>query len=193
MKNLINAGISTRAVTNYAESESLQAFKAGDAALMRNWPYAWAELQGDDSAVKGRIGVTTMVALPGESPAATLGSWGLSMLRDTPHPSATAEAIRYLTSQDAQRERFLNQGYTPTAKALFQDPELLKRSSVLPQLEQALTKAVPRPMSPLYAQMSDLLQRRLSAILTENLDPDEGMAQAQASTLTLFRSAGGMA
>ena len=28
--------------------------------------------------------------------------------------------------------------------------------------------------------MSDLLQRRLSAILTENLDPDEGMAQAQA-------------
>ncbi len=193
MKNLINAGISTRAVTNYAESESLQAFKAGDAALMRNWPYAWAELQGDDSAVKGRVGVTTMVAQPGETPAATLGSWGLSMLRDTPHPSATAEAIRYLTSQDAQRERFLNQGYTPTAKALFQDPELLKRSSVLLQLEQALTMAVPRPMSPLYAQMSDLLQRRLSAILTEDVDPDEGMAQAQASTLTLFRSAGGKA
>ena len=53
--------------------------------------------------------------------------------------------------------------------------------------------AVPRPMSPLYAQMSDLLQRRLSAILTEDVDPDEGMAQAQASTLTLFRSAGGKA
>ena len=193
MKGLISDGISPRAVTNYAESESLQAFKAGDAALMRNWPYAWAELQGDDSAVKGRIGVTTMVALPGESPAATLGSWGLSMLRDTPHPSATAEAIRYLTSQDAQRERFLKQGYTPTAKALFQDPELLELSPVLPQLEQALAQAVPRPMSPLYAQMSDLLQRRLSAILTENLDPDEGMAQAQASTLTLFRSAGGTA
>ena len=164
-----------------------------DAALMRNWPYAWAELQGDDSAVKGLVGVTTMVAQAGETPAATLGSWGLSMLRDTPNPSATAEAIRYLTSRDAQRERFLNQGYTPTAKALFQEPELLERSSVLPQLEQALTKAVPRPMSPLYAQMSDLLQRRLSAILTEDLDSDEGMAQAQASTLTLFRSAGGTA
>ena len=108
---------------------------------MRNWPYAWAELQGDDSAVKGRIGVTTMVALPGESPAATLGSWGLSMLRDTPHPSATAEAIRYLTSQDAQRERFLKQGYTPTAKALFQDPELLERSPVLPNWSRPL----PRP------------------------------------------------
>ena len=191
MKSLINDGISPRAVTNYAESESLQAFKAGDAALMRNWPYAWAELQGDDSAVKGRIGVSTMVALPGETPAATLGSWGLSMLRDTPHPAATAEAIRYLTSQEAQRERFLNQGYTPTAQALFRDPELVERSAVLPQLEEALANAVPRPMSPLYAQMSDLLQRQLSGILTEDLDPDAGMAQAQASTLTLFRSAGG--
>ena len=38
MKGLISDGISLRAVTNYAESESLQAFKAGDAALMRNWP-----------------------------------------------------------------------------------------------------------------------------------------------------------
>ena len=193
MNELISNGFSPRAVTNYAESESLQAFKAGDAALMRNWPYAWSELQGNDSAVRGRVGVTTMVALPGETPAATLGSWGLSMLRETPHPSATAEAIRYLTSQDAQRERFLNQGYTPTAQALFRDPELVQRSPVLPQLEKALGHAVPRPMSPLYAQMSDVLQRQLSGILTGDLDPGEGMAQAQASTITLFRSAGGKA
>ena len=48
-------------------------------------------------------------------------------------------------------------------------------------------------MSPLYAQMSDVLQRQLSGILTGDLDPGEGMAQAQASTITLFRSAGGKA
>ena len=192
MRDLISNGLSPKAVTNYAETEALQAFKAGDAALMRNWPYAWAELQSEDSAVKGRVGVTTMVSLPGEEPAATLGSWGLSMLKASPHQAATAEAIRALTSEEAQRQRFLDQGYTPTSAALFRDPELIERSEVLPTLEKALGVAVPRPVTPIYAQMSDLLQRQLSGILTGGDDPDAAMDQLQAATITLLKSTGGL-
>ena len=191
MQQLISEGTSPLAVSNYAEPETLQAFKAGDAALMRNWPYAWAELQSDSSAVKGRVGVTTMVAEPGASPAATLGSWGFSLLRGSQHQQATAEAIRALTSSQAQRDRFLQQGYTPTEASLFEDPELLKASPVLPQLKEALAIAVPRPITPLYAQMSDLLQRQLSGVLTEKRDPDQAMKQLQGATITLLRSAGG--
>ena len=193
MQQLIHSGASPLAVSNYAEPETLQAFKAGDAALMRNWPYAWAELQSDSSAVRGNVGVTTMVADPGENPAATLGSWGFSLLRSSTHQQATAEAIRQLTSLEAQRERFRAQGYTPTAASLFQDPELLQTSPVLPQLEAALSIAVPRPVTPLYAQMSDLLQRQLSGVLTGDREPDEAMERLQGATLTLLRSAGGEA
>ena len=191
MQQLIREGTSPLAVSNYAEPETLQAFKAGDAALMRNWPYAWAELQSDSSAVKGRVGVTTMVAEPGASPAATLGSWGFSLLRGSQHQQATAEAIRALTSSQAQRDRFLQQGYTPTEASLFEDPELLEASPVLTQLKEALAIAVPRPITPIYAQMSDLLQRQLSGVLTEKRDPDQAMEQLQGATITLLRSAGG--
>ena len=191
MQQLISEGTSPLAVSNYAEPETLQAFKAGDAALMRNWPYAWAELQSDSSAVKGRVGVTTMVAEPGASPAATLGSWGFSLLRGSQHQQATAEAIRALTSSQAQRDRFLQQGYTPTEASLFEDPELLEASPVLTQLKEALAIAVPRPITPIYAQMSDLLQRQLSGVLTEKRDPDQAMEQLQGATITLLRSAGG--
>ena len=191
MQQLITDGTSPLAVSNYAEPETLQAFKAGDAALMRNWPYAWAELQSDSSAVKGRIGVTTMVAEPGGSPAATLGSWGFSLLRGSQHQQATAEAIRALTSSQAQRDRFLQQGYTPTEASLFEDPELLEASPVLTQLKEGLAIAVPRPITPIYAQMSDLLQRQLSGVLTEKRDPDQAMEQLQGATITLLRSAGG--
>ena len=191
MKDLLRRDVSPQAVTNYAESDVLQVFKAGDAALMRNWPYAWAELQAPGSAVQGRVGVTTMVAEPGLIPAATLGSWGLSILRGTQHPEATAEAIRYITSTEAQRDRFLGQGYTPTATSLFQDPELLAVAPVLPELAGALDHAVARPSTPLYAQMSDLLQRQLSGILTGTVPVKDGMAQAQDATLTLMRAAGG--
>ena len=166
MQSLIATGASPRAVTNYSESESLQAFKAGDAAFMRNWPYAWAELQKPESIVRGNVGISLMVAEPDQSPAATVGSWGLSLLKQSPHPEAAVEAIRYLTSEAAQRERFLNQGYTPTSQSLFRDPDLIAVSSALPEIAKALGHSVSRPASPLYAQLSDLLQRQLNGLLT---------------------------
>jgi multiple sugar transport system substrate-binding protein len=191
MRSLIRDGISPKAVTNYSESESLQAFKAGDAALMRNWPYAWAELQKPDSAVRGQVGVTLMVSSEGDRSAATLGSWGLSLLKGSDHPEAVIEAIRFLTSREAQRERFRNQGYTPTDRSLFRDPEMLELSPILPDLEQALSHAVPRPPTPLYAQLSDVLQRQLSAVLTDDVAIEQAMTKAQRNSSTIVESAGG--
>jgi len=191
MRSLISEGISPKAVTNYSESESLQAFKAGDAALMRNWPYAWAELQKPDSAVRGQVGVTLMVSSEGDRSAATLGSWGLSLLKGSDHPEAVIEAIRFLTSREAQRERFRNQGYTPTDRSLFRDPEMLELSPILPDLEQALSHAVPRPPTPLYAQLSDVLQRQLSAVLTDDVAIEQAMSKAQRNSKTIVEAAGG--
>ena len=190
MNGLISEGVSPYAVTNYAEAESLQAFKAGDAALMRNWPYAWAELQKDDSAVKGNVGISLMVAQLGERPGATLGSWGLSLMRQSQHKEAAVEAIRYLTSEDAQRQRFLNNGYTPIQADLFNDPEMLKASPVLPDLLMALNHAVVRPPTPLYAQLSDVVQRELNGLFTAAGSADEAMATSQQRSQTLLRAAG---
>ena len=190
LNDLINEGISPYAVTNYAESESLQAFKSGDAALMRNWPYAWAELQKDDSNVKGNVGISLMVAQPGERPGATLGSWGLSLMRQSPHQEAAVEAIRYLTNEASQRARFLNNGYSPTQANLFSDPEMLKSSPVLPELQVALNHAVVRPPTPLYAQLSDVVQRELNGLFTETGSADEAMATSQQRSQTLLRAAG---
>jgi multiple sugar transport system substrate-binding protein len=67
-------------VANYAEAEALGTFAAGDAALMRNWPYAWRELERMGSPVVGKVGVTTVVGRPGQQGSGTLGSWGFSML-----------------------------------------------------------------------------------------------------------------
>jgi len=188
-----NAQISPKAVTNFAEPESLQAFKAGDAAFMRNWPYAYAELQKPDSAVRGNVAVTTMVSQNGEQPTATLGSWGLSLLSESPHQESAVKAIRYLTSEAAQRERFLKQGYTPTSAELFSDPELVAVSPVLPDVGRALSVAVARPPSPLYAQLSDVVQRSLSSVLTGEQSAEIAMEAAQQNSRVILQSAGGPA
>ena len=189
LQDLIDQGVSPEAVTNYAESEALQSFKVGDSAFMRNWPYAWAELQKSDSAVKGNVGITTMVAEPGHS-TATLGSWGLAVLKGSSHVEASIEAIRFLTSESAQKELFLKYGYTPTQQRVFDDPQLLQESPILAEFGKALKVAKPRPQTPLYAQISDVLQRQLSSILTREQTPQLGMDIADINTKQILISAG---
>ena len=190
LRDLITSGVSPQAVTNYAESEALQSFKMGDAAFMRNWPYAWAELQKPDSAVQGNVAVTTMVAEEGVTPTSTLGSWGLALLQTSSHQEATAEAIRYLTSVDSQKKLYLGYGYTPTVQSLFLDPELMEVNPILPDLLEALERTKPRPQTPLYAQFSDVLQRDLNGVLTGNQSPSDGMSNATSTSKAILRSAG---
>ena len=189
LQSLIDQGVSPKAVTNYAEPEALQSFKVGDAAFMRNWPYAWAELQKTDSAVKGNVGITTMVAKPGHS-TATLGSWGLTVLKGSSHIDSSIEAIRFLTSESSQKQLFQKYGYTPTMQSVFDDPQLLKESPILAEFGKAQQVVKPRPETPLYAQISDVLQRQLSGILTHEQSPQLGMNVAAVNTDQILISAG---
>jgi multiple sugar transport system substrate-binding protein len=190
LQQLVREGISPQAVANFAEPEALQSFEAGEAAFLRNWPYAWQELQREGSAVAGRVGVTTMVAEPGAEPAATLGSWGLSLLAGSPHPQAAVQVLEALTGEASQRQLVTRYGYTPTLQALFDDPALVAERPLLPQLRQALDQAVLRPVNPGYAQLSDILQRRLSALITGGGDPALAMARAGRDSDLLLRASG---
>ncbi len=190
LDELIETGVSPTAVTNYSEPEALQVFESGDAALMRNWPYAWSELQKPGSAVKGKVGVTTMVATTEDNSTATLGSWGFSVLKSSTNPQTSAEVITSLTSSSAQKQLFIKYGYTPTKAKLYEDPELISNSAILSDLQKALSVTKPRPMTPLYAQISDVLQRQLSEGLTGQTSVDDAMNRAQSNTVKILSAAG---
>lgn len=189
LRSLITDGVSPQAVTNFAEQEALQSFRAGDSAFMRNWPYAWADLQKTDSSVKGNVGVTTMVANPGFS-TATLGSWGLTVMKGSKHIESTVKAIEFLTNVESQKFLFLDYGYTPTMSSVFEDPDLFLQAPIIRELGLALNVTKPRPETPLYAQISDVLQRQLSSVITKQQTPKEGMVRATNNTDQILISAG---
>ncbi len=190
LRTLIKEGVSPIAVTNFSEPEALQSFKSGESAFMRNWPYAWNELQKDDSYVKGKVGVTTMISSPPNNPTATLGSWGFSIMNSSPHPKETAEVIKYLTSNESQKFLYNNYGYTPTTSNVYQDPDLEGSTQLLIQLKQGLDISKPRPMIANYAQVSNILQRHLSSILTTDVDIDKELDEAQERTTEILNSTG---
>ncbi|SBO43883.1 ABC transporter substrate-binding protein [Cyanobium sp. NIES-981] len=190
LRSLIDTGVSPPAVANFAEPEALQSFEAGEAAFLRNWPYAWQELQGSGSRVAGKVGVTTMVAEPGRSPGATQGSWGLSVLAGSRHPAEAVQALQALTGPASQRRLVERWGYTPTLTALFDDPELVAQRPLLPVLRAALEDAVLRPINPGYAQLSDIVQRQLSGVITGDTAPGKAMARAGRASRQLLEASG---
>tara|TARA_B100000700_G_C15054062_1_gene861895 strand:+ start:3388 stop:4638 length:1251 start_codon:yes stop_codon:yes gene_type:complete len=176
MNELIKSGASPKAVTTFTETESLQVFESGKAAFMRNWPYAWAELQ--KSNLRDKVGVTTMVATKHGKSTSTQGSWGFSVIRGSKRKNQSFQLIEYLTSADSQKELFINYGYTPTMKSVLNNKELINSYPIIQTLNEALDKSITRPVVPYYAQLSDILQRSLSTVLTKETNIKSTMKEA---------------
>ena len=190
LAELVRTGVTPPGVANFAENDALQLFSAGEAAFLRNWPYAWGLIEQEQGPVTGHVGVTPVVGAPGRSGGGTLGTWGLSLLAESPRPQAAAEVIRWLTGPTAQRELVRNQGYAPTWQSLYEDPELRAAHPLLEVQRQALESALVRPLTPLYAQISDVLQRQINALLTSDLPPERALARAQRQSDLVVRASG---
>jgi trehalose/maltose transport system substrate-binding protein len=140
--------IAPTGVLNYAEEEARGVFQNGNAVFMRNWPYAWALVNGADSSIKGKVGV--MVGMPkGDGPnstgAATLGGWQMAVSKYSKYPKEAADLVLYMTSQAVQKERSISLASNPTIPALYQDKDILAANPFYGDLFETLKVAVPRP------------------------------------------------
>ena len=161
--------VSPQGVTTYDEEAARGIFQSGNAAFMRNWPYAWANGQSDDSKVKGKIGAAPLPAGPGGKPAATLGGWNLGVSMYSKNQAAAIDLVRYLTSPAEQKIRAVEGSYNPTLPALYKDAGVLKANPFFGSLYGVFTSAVARPSGPTkekYNQVSQAFSGAVSSVLT---------------------------
>lgn len=186
LQDTIKEGVSPPGVTTYQEEETRRLFQSGQAVFLRSWPYVWPLANEDTSPIKGKIGIKPMVHATGSSGGACLGGWGLGIAKSSKHPKEARIAIQYFTSVEAQRRFILQAGYVPSRRELFTDPEIVAKYSHYPQLLEVVDNAVLRPPIAQYAQASDILQRYLSAALTNRLSPETAMQAAANETRLLL-------
>jgi len=180
MRNLIaNYGVTPELVTTAIEEPTRHIFGSGKALFMRNWPYAWNIFDKEGSAVKGNVGVAPLPSFPGNSTASTLGGWQLGVNRYSRHPEEAEKLVRFLTSPAAQKTLALTIGYKPTRKALYKDPDLMRQQPFTASLYGILLQARPRPVTPYYMMMTQVLQPEFSAVLAGIRTPEAALASAQ--------------
>jgi multiple sugar transport system substrate-binding protein len=185
-------GVVPRAVLTWQEEQTRFAFQNGQAAFMRNWPYAYPLMQDTaESRVAGKFSVAPMPAGPGGLPTAAVGGAQLAINRRSEHPEAAWALIDFLTQPEQMRERASVVGQFPTRTAVYDDPELASGLAVQPAtVRRIIEYGVPRPVTPIYTQLSEILQIHLHRALTRQSEPAAALARAQMEMQRLLNRAG---
>jgi len=158
--------ISPTNVTTYGEEEARIIWQAGNAAFMRNWPYAYPLGAHPKSPISGKFDVTVLPKGGDNGKnAACLGGWQLMVSAYSKVPNASADLVRYLTSPEIQKKHAVDLGLLPTLPALYSDPDLLGKIPWFKNAPDVLTNVVARPST-----VTGAYYNRVSSGLFENVN-----------------------
>ncbi len=192
MREQIVDGNVPEAALTWQEEQTRFAFQNGRALFMRNWPYAYPLMQDSaESRVAGKFAVAPMPAAEGGRPTAALGGSQLAINANSEHPEAAYAVIEFLTRPEQMVERARVVGQYPTRPALYEGDALEGALSVPPaEALEIIEHATPRPVTPVYTELSELLQVRLHRALTGQETPAEALAAAARDMRALLERVG---
>lgn len=130
--------ISPQGVTGYREEDARQAFQGGNAAFMRNWPYAYAAGRQDDSPIRDVFDVAPLPSAEGQESVGTVGGWQLGVSAYSQNQEAAIEFVRYMTSPEVQTWRASVGSYVPTIVDISDDPAVLEAMPFLEQFQDVV-------------------------------------------------------
>jgi multiple sugar transport system substrate-binding protein len=175
MADGIKNGAAPKANTTYKEEESRRAFESGNATFMRNWPYAYA--LGKDSKIADKFDITTFPGFAGQDGAGVLGGYNLGISAYSKNPEGSLAFIEFATKPDQQKIMATEASLPPTTSATYDDPAVKKAMPFAADLKTAIEQAQPRPVSPVYPQISEAVYNNVYDALQGNASPDEAASK----------------
>lgn len=174
--------ISPPSVTGFQEEDSRSIWQNGNAAFMRNWPYAYAFGQANDSLIKDKFGLALLPAGTARH-AGTLGGWQLGVSRYSEHPDEAAQLVAFMTSPEVQKQRAIEGAFLPTVATLYDDVDILAANPYYRELGPVFQGgAVARPSSvsgSLYNEVSIAYFSAVHQVLTGQRSAAEAMADLE--------------
>jgi multiple sugar transport system substrate-binding protein len=171
MGNGIQDGAVPRAVTTYEEESSRRAFEAGNATFMRNWPYAYA--LGKESAIADDFDIATFPGFAGGEGAGALGGYNLGISAFSGNPDGSLAFAEFLVTPEVQEEMVVKATLPATVTSVYKDPQVRKALPFAEELLKAVEQAEPRPVSPVYTQISQAIYDNVFEVLNGRTSPDE--------------------
>lgn len=179
----MDEGVTREGVAEVTTDGSRQEFQAGNVVFLLNWGYAWAHFQGSspqDTAVAGNVGIAPLPAFEGGESATCVGGWQWAINPYSTDKEAAFRLIQYLAGEDVQRTLAVEASNIPARDSLYEDAEVLAAAPHFAEFYDVITSARPRPISPFYTEVSELIRTTVNAVLARAMSVDEALAEMQA-------------
>jgi multiple sugar transport system substrate-binding protein len=141
--------------------------------------------------VADRFAVAPFPAGDGGRPTAALGGAQLAVNARSAHPALAWALVRFLTAPEQMLERAQLAAQLPSRRSLYGTRAL---ADALPmpveQIRGLLDAATPRPVTPVYSELSEILQVRLHRALSGQQTPAEALRDAAREIRTLLARTG---
>lgn len=179
MVNGIKEGAAPRSVVTMMEEESQRAFVAGRATYLRNWPYVYAIGQAENSKIRNKFEVAPYPPFEGGKTAGILGGLNLVISAYASNPGGALKFIDFATNEESMNRAASQFALPPALASSYEDPEVQEALPFASELKQAVEQAAPRPVTPVYSQVSQAIYENVNAALAGQVSPQEALQNAE--------------
>ena len=117
-----------------------------------------------------------------------LGGWNFAISAFSQNSGAALAYINFATTPEWQKHVAMDNSQAPVNEAAYSDPEVLKDMPFAAELLASAKGAKPRPLSPVYPQISQAIYKNVHSVLSGSATADEA-AKKMAEEIKTARTA----
>ncbi|HEU0222479.1 MAG TPA: ABC transporter substrate-binding protein [Paracoccaceae bacterium] len=173
-RGLVDQGVAKPNIAEVATDDTRKEFQAGNVLFAVNWSYAWKSFQDAESPVKDKVGVASIPAMEGGESRTCLGGWEWGVSAFSEHVEEAQALVQFLSSPETSKFMAVNASLLPTFPELYTDPEVVAAAPWFADALATVETAKPRPVTPRYSEVSEVIRTTVNAVLAGATTPEEG-------------------
>jgi multiple sugar transport system substrate-binding protein len=175
MQQGVKDGAVPKSNSTWMEEESRNAFQNGKVSMLRNWPYVYALAK----QAKVKFNLEPLPKFGNGQAASILGGYNLGISTYSKNPGGALSFINFATGPAAQKKFFIKSSLPAVITQTYNDPAVKKAQPFAPQLLKAVQQGKPRPVSPVYPQISQAIYNNVYSALSSGTSPKTALKNAQ--------------
>jgi multiple sugar transport system substrate-binding protein len=188
--DMLKDGTIPKGAITWKEEEGRAAFQAGNLIFQRNWPYAFSLFSKTDgsSKVNGKFGVAPLPSFTAGQPGvSSLGGHYNAIPTTAENKGTAADFLKFIATEDEQRQQTINASTSPVLTALFEDTDLTTKYPYLPVLAKSVATAKARPKAAEYGDVTLAIQDAIYPAIQGTTPADQALQGLQTKLQTLIK------
>ena len=184
LHKVATSGLTSASLSNAQEPEVFADLQNGRSAFSLNWPYVLSSMRKANPAIVDDLGYAPYPAVAAGAPVTTtLGGMNYTISTYSRHPNEAFDAGMCMRNEKNALSAALDNGDVPALRTVMDTPEFIKAYPMKDVILAQLGNAQPRPISPVYQNISTVLSTTLSppAAINPQADTDQLRTSIQAA------------